>query len=124
MRKWRSVIRSSIVQEFAAQPAPVGHSSHSAPAVGTTIQPAVDLLDRSDDFPKTGPIRVIADGYCDRHRIHRPHAYLTPGGWGLPFVPNRKVFRMTGPRPLAGQACSTQGKRLKEIRLYVVNEEV
>ena len=60
---------------------------------GTILQPAIDLLEKDDDFPKKGPILIITDGWCDRLRIRRDHAFLLPTGSGLPFVPKGKVFR-------------------------------
>jgi len=59
---------------------------------GTVLQPGIDLLEKSKDFPETGPILVITDGMCDRVRIHREHAFLLPEGRSLPFVPKGKVF--------------------------------
>lgn len=61
---------------------------------GTVLQPAIDLLERAEDFPKDGPLLVITDGYCDRLRIRRDHAILTPEGARLPFVPTGQVFRV------------------------------
>ncbi|MCC5952692.1 MAG: hypothetical protein JJU45_11415 [Acidimicrobiia bacterium] len=57
------------------------------------ISPGIELLERADDFPKTGPILVITDGYCDHVRIKREHAYLIPNGHRLPFTPKGPVFR-------------------------------
>lgn len=60
---------------------------------GTIIQPAVDLLEKSRDFPQDGPILIITDGFIEhRLRIHREHAYLLPKGNRLPFTPKGKVF--------------------------------
>ena len=62
---------------------------------GTILQPGIDLLDRSEDFPKEAPILIITDGYCDKVVLHgREHAFLVPQGTNLPFVPKGKVFRM------------------------------
>ena len=61
---------------------------------GTVLQPGVDLIERAADFPPDGPILVITDGLCDRVRIKRSHAFLTPEGARLPFVPVGPVFRM------------------------------
>ena len=61
---------------------------------GTILQPGVDLLEHTEDFPRTGPILIITDGWCDRLHIHRPHAFLLPVGHGLPFVPKGPVFRL------------------------------
>jgi len=59
---------------------------------GTVLQPAIDLLERADDFPKSGPILVITDGYCDVLRVRRDHAYIIPLGHRLPFTPKGEVF--------------------------------
>jgi len=59
---------------------------------GTILQPGIDLLEKAHDFPATGPILVITDGYCDRVIIRREHAFLLPEGHSLPFVPKGKVF--------------------------------
>ncbi len=62
---------------------------------GTILQPGVNLLERADDFPVTGPILVITDGECDVVRIRREHAFLIPAGGFLPFRPRGPVFRMS-----------------------------
>ena len=62
---------------------------------GTVLQPGVDLLLQAEDFPKTAPILVITDTYCDKPVFYgREHAYLIPRGSSLPFVAKGKVFRM------------------------------
>ncbi len=61
---------------------------------GTILQPAIDLLERAEDFPPAGPLLVITDGQCDRLRIRREHAFLLPRGRRLPFVPRGEVFRI------------------------------
>jgi predicted metal-dependent peptidase len=61
---------------------------------GTILQPGVDLLETADDFPADGPLLIITDGYCDRLRIRREHAFLLPQGRRLPFVPVGPVFRV------------------------------
>jgi predicted metal-dependent peptidase len=62
---------------------------------GTILQPGIDLLDKSEDFPREAPILIITDGYCDKVILHgREHAFLVPQGANLPFVPKGKVFRM------------------------------
>ncbi|RKP49844.1 peptidase [Cohnella endophytica] len=61
---------------------------------GTVIQPAIDLLETAEDFPRKGPLLIITDGYCDRLTIRREHAYILPKGQHLPFVPRGKVFRI------------------------------
>ncbi|MBQ9078468.1 MAG: hypothetical protein IJY29_02700 [Ruminococcus sp.] len=60
---------------------------------GTVLQPAVDLLENADDFPKNGPILIITDAgiECDL-KVHREHAFLIPEGKRLPFRPKGKVF--------------------------------
>ena len=62
---------------------------------GTRLQPAIDLLETAEDFPKDGPILVITDGQCDRLILEREHGFLMPGGSHLPFVPHGKVFRIS-----------------------------
>jgi predicted metal-dependent peptidase len=61
---------------------------------GTVLQPAIDLLQRAEDFPKSGPLLIITDGKCDRLAIGREHAFLMPEGASLPFVPRGPVFRL------------------------------
>ena len=45
--------------------------------------------------PKTAPILIITDGYCEPHiAVAREHAFLlTPGG-RLRFAPRGPVFRI------------------------------
>ncbi len=62
---------------------------------GTILQPGIDLLEKSETFPKDGPILIITDGYCDQFRTRRDHAILLPEGRSLPFAPQGKVFRMS-----------------------------
>lgn len=60
---------------------------------GTVLQPAVDLLENVDDFPKNGPILIITDAGIERDlKVHREHAFLIPEGKRLPFRPRGKVF--------------------------------
>ncbi|GCF10552.1 vWA domain-containing protein [Dictyobacter arantiisoli] len=61
---------------------------------GTVLQPGVDLLECAADFPREGPLLIITDGYCDRLRIKREHAFLIPQGNRLPFTPQGEVFRI------------------------------
>jgi predicted metal-dependent peptidase len=62
---------------------------------GTVLQPAIDLLERAEDFPKEGPLLIISDGWCDRLHIRREHAFLLPEGSSLPFAPRGEVFRIS-----------------------------
>lgn len=62
---------------------------------GTILQPALDLLERAEDFPTDGPLLIITDGFCDRLRVRRSHAFLMPQGRNLPFVPKGPVFRLS-----------------------------
>lgn len=60
---------------------------------GTVLQPAIDLLETAEDFPKNGPILVITDGICETTlKISREHAFLIPKGNCLPFLTKGKVF--------------------------------
>ncbi|HYO78360.1 MAG TPA: peptidase, partial [Thermoanaerobaculia bacterium] len=59
---------------------------------GTVLQPGIDLLEKAPDFPENGPILIITDGFCDRVRVRREHAFLLPQGRSLPFVAKGKVF--------------------------------
>lgn len=60
---------------------------------GTVLQPAVDLLENANDFPKNGPILIITDAGIERDlKVHREHAFLIPEGKRLPFRPRGKVF--------------------------------
>ena len=63
---------------------------------GTILQPGIDMLQKSEDFPKEAPILVITDTGCESRLIFggREHAFLIPQGANLPFVPKGKVFRM------------------------------
>lgn len=65
---------------------------------GTVLQPGIDLLEVAEDFPADGPILVITDGWCDKVRLTREHAFLIPHGATLPFTPHGPVFRMRLPR--------------------------
>lgn len=59
---------------------------------GTVLQPAINLLEKAEDFPDNAPILVITDGWCDKLRVRRDHAYLLPKGNSLPFSPKGPVF--------------------------------
>jgi predicted metal-dependent peptidase len=59
---------------------------------GTVLQPGIDLLEQSEDFPKEGPLLIITDGRCDRLHVHREHAFLVPEGNHLSFAPRGEVF--------------------------------
>ena len=60
---------------------------------GTVLQPAVDLLQHADDFPKDAPILLITDGMIeDSLNVKREHAYLLPRGNRLPFRAKGQVF--------------------------------
>jgi predicted metal-dependent peptidase len=61
---------------------------------GTLLQPGIDLLEASPDFPRDGPILVITDGACDPVRVRREHAFLMPQGASLPCAARGPVFRM------------------------------
>jgi predicted metal-dependent peptidase len=62
---------------------------------GTILQPGIDHLERAEDFPKTSPILLITDGWCDSFQTTRDHAILLPAGRSLPFIPRAPVFRFS-----------------------------
>jgi predicted metal-dependent peptidase len=59
---------------------------------GTVLQPGIDFLERSEDFPKDGPILIITDAECDCFSVKREHAIMIPKGRYLPFRPRGEVF--------------------------------
>ena len=62
---------------------------------GTVLQPGIDAIENAKDFPLTGPILVITDGYIENDlKIKREHAFLIPKGNKLPFRAKGKVFYM------------------------------
>jgi len=71
---------------------------------GTVLQPALDLLDRARDFPETGSVLIITDGWCDPLRIRRDHAVLVPpGASSSPWITRKDTGR--GLLPGASTAC-------------------
>ena len=60
---------------------------------GTILQPGVQCIVESTDFPKDGPLLVITDGACDALQIPREHAFLLPEGARLPFATRAPIFR-------------------------------
>lgn len=66
---------------------------------GTILQPGLDQLkDLADkgEFPRTGPLLIITDGYCeDKLNTSMDHAYLLPQGRRLPFRPVGEVFSVS-----------------------------
>lgn len=72
---------------------------------GTILQPGIDALEKAKDFPPSGPILVITDGYIeDNLKIRRKHAFLIPNGNRLPFRPKGKVFYMENKEKQAAQS--------------------
>lgn len=60
---------------------------------GTVLQPAIDLLEKAEDFPKDGSILIITDGEIEDHMsIKRDHAFLLPRGKRLPFKAKGDIF--------------------------------
>ena len=60
----------------------------------------IDALEKAKDFPPSGPILVITDGYIeDNLKIRREHAFLIPNGNRLPFRPKGKIFYMENKEP-------------------------
>lgn len=67
---------------------------------GTILQPGVDAVEKAKDFPVSGPILIITDGYIEENlKVKREHAYLIPNGNKLPFRPKGKVFYMENKEP-------------------------
>lgn len=61
---------------------------------GTILQPAIDLIEKAEDFPESGPLLVITDGETDKFSVRHEHAYLMPQGKQLPFVAKGRIFWM------------------------------
>lgn len=62
---------------------------------GTILQPGVDLLENASDFPKSGPILILTDAYCEHDlQIHRDHAFVVPIGARLPFNARGPIFEV------------------------------
>lgn len=60
---------------------------------GTRLQPGIDTLETTKDFPKDGPILIITDGEIENHLdITHNHAYLLLEGKRLPFRAKGEVF--------------------------------
>jgi len=59
---------------------------------GTILQPGVDFLEKSPDFPKDGPILIITDAECDHFTCRHNHAILIPKGARLPFRTSGPIF--------------------------------
>lgn len=74
------------------QPETIAESVKVKGRGGTIIQPAIEMLEKDENFPKEGPILIITDGFCDQLRIRREHAFVIPQGRYLPFIPRGKVF--------------------------------
>jgi predicted metal-dependent peptidase len=64
---------------------------------GTVLRPAIERLERSEDFPRDAPILVITDGMCDQFIVRREHAFLMPEGARLPFRTQAPTFRFERP---------------------------
>jgi predicted metal-dependent peptidase len=75
---------------------------------GTVLQPAIELLERAENFPKDAPILIITDGECDKLHIRRDHAFLVPEGGQLPFRTSAPVFHFENP---AGLHCRERSPR-------------
>lgn len=66
---------------------------------GTVLQPAVNLLQKADDFPKRGPLLIITDGGIENNlRVRMEHGYLMAAGQRLPFKTASPVFYFEGSR--------------------------
>ena len=83
---------AAIYDQGYLQPEVIANSVKIKGRGGTVIQPAIEMLEKDETFPKDGPLLIITDGYCDRLSIHREHAFVLPKGRHLPFAPRGKVF--------------------------------
>lgn len=63
---------------------------------GTILMPAVQLLEKAEDFPPTAPLLVITDTYCDVVHVKPPRAlaFLIPKGQRLPFSTYGDIFHL------------------------------
>lgn len=60
---------------------------------GTVLQPAIDLLQKAEDFPTRGPLLIITDGGIEHDlRVRMEHAYLMSQRCRLPFKTASSVF--------------------------------
>lgn len=59
---------------------------------GTELQPAVDLLERADDFPADGPVLLATDTEIGYVKVRREHAWLVPKSRRLPFNTHAPIF--------------------------------
>lgn len=63
---------------------------------GTELQPAVDLLINSKDFPENAPILILTDGFIeDSLTVLREHAFLLPKKNMLPFYTQAPIFEFS-----------------------------
>ena len=63
---------------------------------GTILQPAVNLLQKAEDFPTRGPLLIITDGGIeDRLVVKMEHAYLMAKGLLLPFKTASPIFHFS-----------------------------
>ena len=81
------------LEGFAIRGANVGFAKRIAVAEQRRIDKR-RLLEKAENFPKTAPLLIITDGYCDRLLIRREHAFLLPAGSSLPFVAKGEIFRV------------------------------
>jgi predicted metal-dependent peptidase len=63
---------------------------------GTVLQPAINLLQKAEDFPSRGPLLIITDGGIeDRLTVRMEHAYLMAEGLRLPFKTPSPIFHFS-----------------------------
>lgn len=78
------------------EPDAIAHRVRIKGRGGTVLQPAVNFLDRAKDFPRSAPLLIITDGYCDPLTIRREHGYLISRHGTLPPRVKGDVFLMDG----------------------------
>ncbi|MEI6233555.1 MAG: hypothetical protein WCT04_10915 [Planctomycetota bacterium] len=60
----------------------------------STIQPAIELLDKARDFPEDAPMLLLTAVPCDRVKTHRIHAYLIPEDGRLTYQSSAPVIEI------------------------------
>jgi hypothetical protein len=59
------------------------------------LQPALNLLEDSRDFPHDAPVLFLTSVPCDRIKTQRTHAYLIPDGGRLTYHSDATIIEIT-----------------------------